>query len=431
MDKSYLNIEFEAEEGIRFPVRKTEQGVAYAGVEESLSKPHGFHSLMEKIIKECRKGQRRYDSLVNKLLKSYSKSDIESALEILMIDGILCVQSKNKRPRKSDIEWIPQLVWLDQRAEADLPVQKEKVTEKDWVELKREIEEMLCEVDQSTLRSHILECLQNEILCSPEGEVICNLIAWKKYRSIALTLAYALQLRQKGKREPIRMVSEKIWGKSKDLDAYRKDIVKVAGLPLENLNLDIAPEVIFLHGNVEYQVDGYTSSCMAGLPACLVDETVKNLEVSESNIKAIFVIENLAVFQEILSRKYRNVSDVLLFWGAGYISSLRRLLLEKIIKKKNVPVYIWSDLDADGLTLTRDIVRKLAEFDALGMPVLMTEEQLKLTKGNFKGAQHLKLEDTELEVMFPDVLHQIKQGITMEQEELLLHYEQIEKQFPL
>ena len=429
MDNSQLITEFE--KAIPFPLRKTEYGITYAGVEASLRKPHGFQSLMEMIIKECRTGQRRYDSVINKLRKSYSLSDIECAVEILMIDGVLCMKSKNMRPRKGDIDWARQLVWLDRRAEADLPALKVKVTEADILELKHDFKEIVFETEQSPLMAHILECLNNQTLYSPEGEIICNVTAWKKYRSIVLTLAYALRLLQEGKREAIRIVSEKIWGRSKDLDAYRKDISKVAGVPLANLNLDIAPEVIFLHGKVDYQVDGYLSSCMAGIPVALTDETVKIMEVTDSGINAIFIIENLAVFQEILSRKYRNISNVLLFWGAGYISSKRTLLLRKILKIKNVPVYIWSDLDADGLTLTRDIVRKLAEYNALGMPVLMTEYQLKLTKGNFKGAQHLKLDDTELEVMFPDVLPLIKRGITMEQEELLIHYEKIEKEFPL
>ena len=60
----------------------------------------------------------------------------------------------------------------------------------------------------------------------------------------------------------------------------------------------------------------------------------------------------------------------------------------------------------------------------------MGEDELKLSSGQFEGANHINLEKEELKRLFPDVINSIKEGRTMEQEELLLHFDYINIKLP-
>lgn len=422
-------LEDEHRENIRFPVYRKEAGRNYAGLEKTLNKPHGLKPLMDFFIKELMKGPKKFQPLMNKLSKKYPRNDINDVLEILKVDGIIEIISKNKRPKVGHY-WVPMTVRLDLRAKEELiPEETMDVDQKINI-LRGEVSEVLGDTTHP-LGKHILDCLEKGPLTDSKGEIAVEPKAWYKYRSVILTLAHSIKLQKEVRVEPLRVVSERIWGKSKILDRYKGDITRVAGTSLTRLNLTLMPELTFLYGNFTWVVNGQACKGTTGLPVVLAEETIKNLDITGVNAKQLLIIENYAVFIELLNRKYFQLPDTILLWGEGYFSSIKRHLMGKILLFRPLPVYIWSDLDSEGLNLTYDIIKFLKDLGVQGKPLLMTSKELAFTSGHYSGAKRLKLDDEELNKIFSDVIPLIKNDITMEQEELLIHYDIIEKYLPI
>jgi DNA topoisomerase VI subunit A len=422
-------IDYQGSPEKRYPNYKTESGWDCKTVEITLKKPHGLQELMKQIIREVQKGAKRFAPLSKKLSTDNSYADILRAIDIMVIDGILQTSSKNKRPNKSDLEWELQIICLDPRVQKQASA-KEKLQTDQYEKLRSKIKEIIQHIGDSSLKLHLMQCIYKKELSSPDGKEICNSQAWVKFQSIALTLSYALVLIDEDRREPLRVISERIWGKSKILDRYKKDIVLVTGKSLNQLNLTTTAEVTYVYGDVTYIHKGYRSSFLAGSPYSLTEGTISSLEIEHVGVNKIFIIENLAVFQEAFVREYQERPDVLLMWGAGYISSIKMRLLKKILQSKPIPVYIWSDLDSDGLGLTFDIMKKVRKYGVNACPVLMSARELDLTKGEYKASNHHGLNDPEIFAVFPDVIERIRLNNVMEQEELLLHYDLFKHELP-
>jgi hypothetical protein len=415
----------------RYPTYKIESGLECKGIISTLNKPHGLKELMGQIIQEVQKSPKRFEPLVKKLSFSYTTEDVLDAIEIMVMDGVIQTKSKNKRPNKSDLEWELQLLNLDPRArDQDNETSKKDLLKEDYENFKERFNEIVKEAETSLLRDHIYKCVDEKVLLTSNGEKICSYDARIKFQSVILSLAYALILLKQGRQENLRVVSERIWGKSKILDRYKKDIILVSGKPLSQLNLTNPPEVIFVYGDIVFDYKGSRSSFLAGFPYCLTEATVKDIDIKKASIEKIFIIENLAAFQEVFFRVYNKKPNVLLFWSAGYISTPKLHLLKIILQIHPVPVYIWSDLDSDGLGLTLDIIKKIRRYTISAYPVLMGAAELDLAKGQYRAANHYNLNDPELYTFFPDVIERIKKQNVMEQEELLLHFDMWKEKLP-
>jgi len=426
---SDIIVEIKYKDEIKYPVAKIESGTSYIGMKKTFAKPHGLTEIMERIVKELRKGPRRYSSFISRLKTDYSLRDIDNALEIMLIDGVIKKHSKNTRPQKSDLTWVPVLLELDSRAIKDLLLPQEE-SENKLLTLKTELMEILTGIDNDSV-NHLLACINEQKIKTLAGEEICGLKAWQKYRSILLTLAYAIRFQEEGRIEPLRLVSERIWGESKIVERYKDELIKVFGKhSLANLNLSMMPETVFFYGNIRYTCNESLGSGLAGSPVSLTEDTIRNLRIFEVNVDSILIIENLAVFLELLKRKYYGQSNVLVLWGAGYLSSPKKILVNKILKFKDIPIYIWSDLDLEGLMLTKNMLEEFQWTKSTNRPILMTNNELQLTKGNFKGATRINKGNEDLQKIFGDVVSLIESGLSMEQEELLIHFEEISGKLP-
>lgn len=422
-------VEIKYKDEIKYPVEKIESGTSYIGIKKTFSKPHGLTEIMKRIVKELKKGPRRYGPFVSRFKTDYSLRDIENALEVMLIDGVIKKHSKNTRPRKSDLTWAPVLLELDNRAAKDLLPPQEESGNK-LLTLKTELTEILAGINNDSV-NHLLACINEQKIRTLKGEEVCGLKAWQKYRSILLTLAYAIRLQEEGRIEPLRLVSERIWGESKIVERYKDELIKVFGKhSLANLNLSMMPETVFLYGNIRYTCNESLGSGLAGSPVSLTEDTIRILLISEVNVDSIFIIENLTVFLEMLKRKYYGQSDILVLWGAGYLSSSKKILINKILKVKDIPIYIWSDLDLEGLMLTKNILEEFQWTKSTNGPILMTNDELQLTKGNFKGASRINKGNEELKRIFGGVVSLIESGLSMEQEELLIHFKEISGKLP-
>lgn len=215
------------------------------------------------------------------------------------------------------------------------------------------------------------------------------------------------------------------------VDIIEEELIKVFSKhSLANLNLSMMPETVFFYGNIRYTFNESLGSGLAGAPVSLTEDTIRSLHIFEVNVDSIFIIENLAVFQELLKRKYYRQSNVLVLWGAGYLSSPKKILVNKILKARDIPIYIWSDLDLEGLMLTKNMLEEFQWTKSTNKPILMTNNELELTKGNFKGATRINKGNEELQKIFGDVVSLIESGLSMEQEELFIHFEKISGKLP-
>ena len=422
----------EHKEGIKFPLYKEVFGPVYAGLENTLAKPHGLKDPMQALVKALSQGPKRYRPLIDRLSQKYSLEDIETACEILQLDGVIRIKSKNNRPRKG-YYWVPQYIFLDSRTEEELNQQaqaRDRQIQEQINNLKQEVEAVLGDSDHP-LAGHLRRCLAQKILIDRQGVEVCDPYrAFTAFRSVVMALAYSVKLQSQGQSEPLRVVSERVWGKSKVLERYKKEITRVAGAPLSGLNLTLMPDLIFFYGDLEYQVAGREASGLAGYPAVLAENSVRKMKVTGLGAQKILIIENLAVFNEVLKRRYYNQSDTLVMWSEGYLTSTKRTFLAKLLCFNPLPVFIWSDIDADGLMLTWDMVKFLSAHGIKARPVLMSTEELALSVGQFQGNERLSLDEDALDDMFGDVVEQVRRGAAMEQEELMLNYDIIKNKLP-
>lgn len=184
-----------------------------------------------------------------------------------------------------------------------------------------------------------------------------------------------------------------------------------------------------VQGDIDLSIRGRTTSLLAGIPCCLTAESIAEAIILRNNIEKVFLIENLAPFLEVYKRYYMDRTEVAMIFMAGYLSSTKRLLIKKVLQSKKVPVYIWSDLDADGIMLSSDAIRYVESLDCNCSPILMTKKEIALAQGRYKSARVLST-NYKPEPVFSEIQSDIERGLAMEQEELFLHYNHVMKYLP-
>lgn len=421
--------EYIEKEGIRFPIKKIESGKTYGGIDSTLAMPSGLRELMQDLLKQIIKSPKQYAPLKSRFIAKYSNKAFDDALEVLLIEGVIQIESKNLRPKKGNV-WIRTVVKLDSRARADMQANESKESLEDQLKrLREEVDDISCGCNEGIME-FVSKALSERQIVSPNGELIATPQAWIKFRSLVMCLAYAARLQQEGRREPLRIVSSWVWGKSKVLDQYKREIMITTGESLTKLNLTTSFEITLLYGNMTYKSNGVLAQATAGIPVALSDDTIKDMDVMGLTADKILIVENMAVFREILYRKYLDNPNTLLLWGEGYLSSAKKRLVGKVLAVRKIPVYVWSDLDADGLILTKDIADFVEGCGSTVQAVLMSANEIALSAGKFCGSNHSKLDNHDLAPLFGEVVELIKAGKTMEQEELMLFYEYVDSRLP-
>ncbi|MBP2642030.1 MAG: hypothetical protein H6Q66_2981 [Firmicutes bacterium] len=413
-------------EGIKFPVARVQQGRNYTGL-AIFDKPHNLKPLMQELVKDLSRGEKQYSPLERRYSQKYSLVDLLDAIEILTIAGIIQVESKNVQP-KTQLKWRIKKLALDPRAEDELETCKPS-EETEIYNIGVEVENILGAIAGS-LADLVRKGIGDGQILDEFGSVLATPKAMVKYRSILLSLAWAAKLIAEKRREPLRVVSQRVWGDSKRLDAYKAEIAAAGQDTLDNLHLTANFETTLVHGNVYYEVNGISGTMLSGIPVSLTDSTIDKMAITSALIDGIFIIENIAVFREVLFRRYLARPNVFIMFGVGFLSSSKRTLLRKIMDVARAPVYVWGDIDASGLQIVEDVHNFCAACGGDVVPVLMTADELELTCGKFLGSAHTALDSPGLSLTFHDVVEKVREGITMEQEELLIHWDKIESKLP-
>lgn len=414
-------------EGIRFPVSKVQQGRNYTGL-AIFDKPHNLKTLMQELVKDLSRGEKQYLPLERKYSTKYSLVELNEAVEILTIAGIIQVESKNLQP-KTQLKWKIKKLALDPRAEDELETCKPS-EETEIYNVGEEVETILGAIAGNPADLVRKAVAEGQIL-DESGSALATPKAMVKYRSILLALAWAAKLITEKRREPLRVVSQRVWGDSKRLDSYKAEIAAAGRDTLDNLHLTANFETTLVHGNVSYEVNGISGTMLSGIPVSLTDTTIDKMAITAASIDGIFIIENIAVFREVLFRRYLARPNIFIMFGEGFLSSSKRNLLLKLMEATTaIIVYVWGDIDASGLQIVEDIHNICAACGRDVVPVLMTVDELELTCGKFLGSAHTALGSPVLSLIFHDVVEKVREGITMEQEELLIHWDKIESKLP-
>lgn len=227
-------------DGYRFPVAMLVRGQNYYGVEATLHKPHGKKVVMETLLKFLLIGPKRYKPLVKQVLQRFTWQELNDSLEILLLDGVIQVTFKNQMPHKT-VEWLPKLIQLDPRA-------MECLTDKmpdynlEFLQLKDAVTNIVDNV-KNPIKEYLFQWIEEAEIKDQMGIIITDCLSFKKYKSIVLTVAYYISLKEKGEKLPLRYLSNKIWRQPKTLSTYKNEILALTGITLEEFDSVLLPDI--------------------------------------------------------------------------------------------------------------------------------------------------------------------------------------------
>lgn len=426
-----------------FAVYRNRRGQYYTGVMEILTKPHGLKKIMDQVLRLVAVQElQRWDAIFRRLLKVGSQYQVQDAIDLLVSASILSIRERNKRPNKGEY-WSPLTITIDERAIADV-VQlfpKPKPLFEQTASLIREVNEVrvtwkICGSPTATKLEELVNAgIERLIEPEKENKFSIHPKAIVKYRSILLTLAYGRALLGQEDYIPLRTLSSLIWENTKILDRYRSSITQIINQPLSAIGITVHPETLWVYGDVTYIMGKNESiSLLAGRPSVLAEETIQQACFNPGpNLRAILIVENLTVFLNILRRTYYGRKDVLVLWSDGYWNDTHRRLLRQVLGKRLVPVYVWSDIDGDGLAITQQICKWAIRRGAISQPILMGTEECDLVKSERVASDRdITLASKRvLFSMFPEISVFIKRyKRIVEQERLLAYYHHVEKRLP-
>jgi hypothetical protein len=223
-----------------FPVEMLASGRVFNGIEASLNKPHGKTKIMEFVIKFLSKGSKQYKPFVNHVLQNFTWLELIDGLEILLIDGVIQVIFKNKRPRKAN-DWLPTVIRLDPRAMKCLTA---KIPDHnlELQKLKDLVMSLLIHTT-SPVKEYLLHCIKEKKIKDTSGMVIADCMSFEKYKSIILSVAHYISLIETGKKVPLRYLSNQIWSQPKLLSKYKNEIALSVDITIDELDLVLLPDI--------------------------------------------------------------------------------------------------------------------------------------------------------------------------------------------
>lgn len=308
------------------------------------------------------------------------------------------------------------------------------------VKLNEEVRELLFPIEsyQSPIASKIGLCIQEglEKLNNPtiKNAFPAQVASRRKYRTILLMLVYARDLVEKGEVMPLRTLSSIIWEDTKVLDGYYKEVSVYIGEQLLTIGITTHPQQVWLYGSGKYEFDGEVNSLRGAKPVILTGETIMEAVFkSGTELKNMVIVENETVFNTIMERTYSKRKDTLLIWSKGYWTSYHKRVVEEMLRdsKVRLNLYIWCDLDVDGMMIAKNIYDWLEQFDCTKQIVLMGVKELKMCHSTRALTERELgiIESGKLDVLFEEVLQFVRTSrITLEQEKLLAYYDYVETQ---
>lgn len=242
IDEYHIGIEVKKiyKDEYHFPVEMLMSGRNYNGVEATLNKPHGKKMIMEYVLKILLTGPKQYKPFENHARQKFTQLDLNDTLEILLIDGVIQITLKNQKPQKT-VDWLPKVIQLDPRAMECL-MEKMPDYNQELSKLIGSVIDLVIDIN-NPIKEKLLQWLDEAEIKDQSGAIIADCLFFKKYKSIILTVAYYLYLKENGETLPLHYLSNQIWGQPKVLSTYKNEIVLSTGITLDELDSVLLPDI--------------------------------------------------------------------------------------------------------------------------------------------------------------------------------------------
>lgn len=439
-NKVYNYIWIEKNKNSLFAQFRIIRGLNYISVYELLSKPHGLKEIMNEVLALfSKKNKYRWETILTKV----PKHNTVDGIMLLNEAGIIVLKEKNDRPAKGDY-WRKVEVIIDERAIDDI----RKIFDKNadfskWKEeLVNEVNNIILYLDEpiTKLDKKIMFYIEQglEILDNPKckNKFPSTIKSRQKFKSILLTFAYIRKLVSNNEIMSLRTLSCIIWDDSKIVEKYIKDVTIALGEELINLGITINPEIFYIYGGGSYKYNEEKVSLMSGKPVILSGETILESKFYSNNVlKNIIIVENLTVFSTLLERRYNKREDTILLWSKGHWNSYHKKIVNEIIatSRNKINIYIWCDLDVDGILIAEEINNYLLSFNCIPLIKLMGKREYNMinSKRRLTKREEKLLENITMESVFFDIIREMKKSkTTIEQERFLDYYEYVISNLP-
>ena len=202
-----------------------------------------------------------------------------------------------------------------------------------------------------------------------------------------------------------------------------KDIDEISDREvLAQVGIIMMSEVFEFCGNVRINFRGGTvdySPIRNG--ACVLDESVSEIEsIDIFDTDKIIFIENKTNYSEYCLNS-RTERELVVYHG-GFYSPKRREFFRKLCSGKNIPTYLWSDIDYGGFRMFMRLKNIVPSLEPLNMDIASFERYK--DKGLKRDDKYIttlqKLTDDPDYAVFYDVIDAIvKARVTVEQESFL------------
>ena len=153
---------------------------------------------------------------------------------------------------------------------------------------------------------------------------------------------------------------------SKVLDKYSNDINSIiknfSSKNCEDIGLILALDSFTFSGELILKMQNGKSIKIAGLSVSFSNLSFSNINSIELNADIVLLIENFAVFAQLVLDKWATENNALLIFikGMGISGHFRKSILKKIIRNNpEIKYFVWLDYDLGGCNIFREIYTRL------------------------------------------------------------------------
>ncbi|PQP82294.1 serine/threonine protein kinase [Paenibacillus sp. PCH8] len=302
-------------------------GRFFSGIDASLNKPHGKKVVMEYIVNTLSKGQKQYKPFVDNGIRKFTWPELSDALEILLVDGIIQVTFRNQRPRKGN-DWLPSFVLLDPRAVDFFSKKKPDIALE--LDLIRSLVNQLLS-NSTAIRLKLIDFLDNGAITDELGTQIVDHTSLEKFKSIILGISHYFNLKEQGRTVPIRHLSNQMWGQSKILAKYKKEIALLSLTTIEKLDTVLLPDI---NSSLDYSLVAISSIEELHQQFVHLSNFLKSDDQADLALELVGDIRSSIISLKVQVQDYHNNHDLLQEFVMLYDTLIKELEEGEFINAK-------------------------------------------------------------------------------------------------
>lgn len=225
-----------------------------------------------------------------------------------------------------------------------------------------------------------------------------------------------------------RLLSQEVFGDSKELGRYRGILERLAGGDLLRLGIERHSHLVYMAGPLDIETrDGVVPLGSLRPFVALPEEIVKSATI-RTEAERLVLVENQTCFEEIARRGLPEVWQAVVLFGRGFLPGPERSVVRQLAALPGMrEIWGWFDPDPAGLFIFADVARLIKETGTRVRvrPLLMDVE---VVRGCAGGTELTAWDRNQLERLaemgLPPALEELRvyllrSGCKVEQEEVL------------